>query len=333
MKRILLMAAVLLAMMIALPVAALGFHPVTGTETQGAQEPEDPAKTETPAVEIVPNTAAAAAKKESIPVLRTATGRVETIGLEEYLRGCVAGELLMTDHVEALKAQAVASCTYARYRLAQGKDAVSDSGETDQAYLSPEERKRRWGDNAEAYERKLADAVAAVLGQQVTREGKPILAVVHALNGGKTENAADYWGGDYPYLVSTDSPGDRLSPDYAKVQTFSTAEMRAALGEDDGLKPGNDPAAWFGKSESTPVGTVQSIELCGKARTGREIRALLELRSANFSVTFKEGVFSIKTVGWGHGVGMSQYGADFMARQGSDYKEILEYYYAGCTVA
>ncbi|MDR3313876.1 MAG: stage II sporulation protein D [Oscillospiraceae bacterium] len=320
MKQNLLFAALLLALMIVLPVAALGFHAAAGADAAQGEAP--------PAWISVPATAA----PESIPVMRSATGAVETVGLEEYLRGCVAAEIPMTYHTEALKAQAVASCTYARYRIAQGKDAVSDSGETDQAYLSQAERQKKWGDNYDAYTKKLNDAVAAVLGQQITYAGKPILAAFHAICSGLTENAADYWGGEYPYLLSVASPGDRLCPEYARTVVFTAAEIKAAFREESGVQLGDDPAKWFGKAESTPAGTVKSIQVEGKALSGQRVRALLGLRSANFAITYNKGSFSVKATGWGHGVGMSQYGADFMARQGSTYREILEHYYSGCQV-
>ena len=337
MKHNLILAALLLVLMLALPVIALGLR--------GGAPPEDPAAViVTPRGRQVPQKSAASppaaadAHKlpESVPVMRGATGKIETVGLEEYLRGCVAAEMPLGYHVEALKAQAVACGAYAAYRLAQGRDSVSDSPDTDQAYLSPGERAQKWGANAGVYEKKLGEAVAAVLGRQVTYKGQPILAAYHANGSGLTESAEEYWGGDYPYLAGVSSPGDRLSPDYAKTTFFTPAQIKAALKDEEGVSLGGDPAAWFGKAESTDAGTVRSIPAGGKALSGQKLRALLGLRSANFTITYKEGGeggFAVKTIGCGHGVGMSQYGADFMARQGSDYKEILEHYYIGCEIA
>jgi len=271
--------------------------------------------------------------EDTIQVVRTASGKTETLAMREYLIGCVAAEMEADHHLEALKAQAVASYTYARYRREiGGKAALSDSGKSDQGYDDAQRRRQRWGDNFELYEAKVAQAVDAVLGQTITYEGKPVFAAYCALSGGKTESAANYWGDDFPYLCNVDSPGDKLSPDYSKTVTLQPEDVKKALGKAEGVKLGKDPAAWFGKFERSEAGTVMEIEVGGKALSGRAVRELLELRSANFTIEYKNGAFEIKCLGYGHGVGMSQYGADFMARQGSGYKEILEHYYVGCSI-
>ena len=270
---------------------------------------------------------------ESIQVVRTASGRTETLAMREYLIGCVAAEMEANHHLEALKAQAVASYTYARYqREIGGKDALSDSGKSDQGYESAEQRRQRWGDNFELYEAKVAQAVDAVLGQAVTCGGQPIFAAYSALSAGRTESAANYWGDDFAYLQSVDSPGDKLSPDYSKTITLQPEDVKKALEKAGGVKLGKDPAKWFGAPERSEAGTVMEITVGGKVLTGRALRELLGLRSANFTIEYKGGAFGIKCLGYGHGVGMSQYGADFMARQGSGYKEILAHYYTGCEV-
>ncbi|MCL1951576.1 MAG: stage II sporulation protein D [Oscillospiraceae bacterium] len=278
-------------------------------------------------------TAKPAARTEaSIPVVRASSGKTETIGAREYLIGCVAAEMDPSSQLEALKAQAVASYTYARYRLELGgRDALSDSGKSDQGYLDAAQRKARWGEDYALDEEKVERAVDAVLGQAVTREGRPVLAAYCAVNAGRTESAENYWGDDLPYLQSVDSPGDKLSPDYSKTVTLQADDVKKAL-EQAGAKPGKDPAKWFGAPERSEAGTVLELEAGGKAFSGRALREALHLRSANFTIAYKDGAFEIKCLGFGHGVGMSQYGADFMARQGSDYKEILEHYYTGCTV-
>ena len=117
-----------------------------------------------------------------------------------------------------------------------------------------------------------------------------------------------------------------------RTVTFSPEKMREALEAREGLKPGKDPAQWFGEPERSEAGTVLKVGVGGETLTGREVRALLGLRSADFTVEYKDGAFSVTCLGYGHGVGMSQYGADFMARQGSGCKEILEHYYPGSTV-
>ena len=298
---------------------------------QGRREAETPAvQTSAKRDETTAAVPPPAQSEETIAVLRAATGRTETLGMREYLIGCVAAEMPAGSHLEALKAQAVASYTYARYRLeAGGKQALSDSGASDQGYLSAQERKQRWGENAQRNEDKLAQAVDAVLGQTVAYEGRPILAAYCAVSAGRTESAENYWGDALPYLQSVDSPGDKVSPDYSKTVTLQPEEVKKAL--KDG-KLGKDPSKWFGKAKRSEAGTVLEIEAGGETLTGRELRGLLGLRSANFTIAYKDGRFEVKCLGYGHGVGMSQYGADFMARQGSDYKEILAHYYTGCSL-
>ncbi|MCL2495257.1 MAG: stage II sporulation protein D [Oscillospiraceae bacterium] len=271
---------------------------------------------------------------ETVQVVRSASGQTETLAMREYLVGCVAAEMDAGNHPEALMAQAVASYTYARYRREiAGKDTLSDSGRSDQGYEGPAQRKQRWGENYELYEAKLEKAVDAVLGQSITYEGRPVFAAYSSLSGGKTESSGNYWGSDFAYLQSVDSPGDKLSPDYSRTVSFAPGEIEKALEKFDGLKLGKDPADWFGAPERSDAGTVMAIPVGNKTLTGRELREALELRSANFTIALnKDGAFEIKCLGYGHGVGMSQYGADFMARQGSGYREILEHYYTGCSV-
>ena len=276
--------------------------------------------------------ASAARAEENIQVVRASSGKTQSVAMREYLVGCVAAEMEAGCHPEALKAQAVASYTYARYRLEiGGKEALSDSGKSDQCFEDAGQRRQRWGEDFEFYEDKVERAVDAVLGQAVTREGRPILAAYCAVSGGRTESARNYWGDDLPYLQSVESPGDKLSPDFSRTVTLKSGDVEKAL-EKAGAKPGKDPAKWFGAPKRSEAGTVLEIEAGGKTFSGRALREVLNLRSANFTITYKDGAFEIKCLGYGHGVGMSQYGADFMARQGSGYKEILEHYYTGCEV-
>ena len=148
-----------------------------------------------------------------------------------------------------------------------------------------------------------------------------------------TENAAIYWGQDFSYLRSVDSAGCKLAPGYNETMSFSADEVKAALAQFEGLQLGGDPAQWFGKPARSDAGTVIAIEAGGQTLTGRQLRDALDLRSANFELSYDDSAFRVKSTGYGHGVGMSQYGADFMARQGSDYREILGHYYPGAELA
>ena len=307
-----------------------------------SQPAQAPPVTGQPAQKLAPTESKKAGEDnpEVISVMRSGSGQTEVMPMDEYLLGVLAAEMPANSHEEALKAQAVASYTYARYRTeVAGVKALSDSGRVEQEYISKEERQRRWGDQFDICENKLRDVVAAVRGEVVTYDSQPIFAAFHAVSHGKTESAANYWGGtDHPYLQAAESPGDRLAPDYSKTVHFTADEMKEALERaarekgyafalDDG------PASWFGKPVRSESGMVQEIEAGGQTLAGRALREILGLRSADFTVDFIENSFAVTTRGYGHGVGMSQYGADFMARQGSDYKEILGHYYQGTEIS
>ncbi|MCL2445214.1 MAG: stage II sporulation protein D [Oscillospiraceae bacterium] len=266
----------------------------------------------------------------TIQVLRQATGEVETIRLEEYLIGVVAAEMPALFHEQALMAQAVAAYTFTRYRLeVGGANTISDAWENDQGYLSPEQRRERWGASFAQHEATITHAVREVYGYSLQHNSLPIFAAYHAMSAGQTENAGDYWGRDLPFLRSVESPGCRLAPNFEVTTTFSLTEIRQALGELPGVSLTGEPATWFGTPIRTQAGTVAQIPVGGENLTGRQLRQALGLRSSNFSVAFTDGEFRITTQGFGHGVGMSQTGADHMAQQGSTWREILMHYYQG----
>ena len=180
---------------------------------------------------------------------------------------------------------------------------------------------------------KLSTAVQAVRGVAITHEGKLIDACYHAISCGSTEDAETVWGADIPYLQAVASPGDRLAPTYASEVTLSAAEVKAILlKEQPDLTLGDDPAAWFGTPTLSEAGTVATQPVGDSTLAGTRVRALFGLRSAAFTVTHKEGSFTFTVKGFGHGVGMSQYGADYLARQGYSYDEILRYYYTDVEV-
>ena len=164
----------------------------------------------------------------------------------------------------------------------------------------------------------------------ITYESKPITAVYHAISSGKTEDAKDIWGTEYPYLKPVSSEGDKLSKDYISEASFSVEELKSKLSSDAEFS--SSPANFFGKISRTDSGVVKEIEVCGKALKGARIRTLLDLRSSNFEVKYEAEKFVFTVYGYGHGVGMSQNGANYMAKQGSDFKEILCHYYKDCKV-
>lgn len=313
MKEIGITAAVLLAVLLLTPLAAQKNKPAAKkTEKSGIQ------------------TAAA----DSFRVLDADTGKIRKMSAAEYVRGAVAGEMPALYEPEALKAQAVAAYTFACHRrtAVSGRNYdISTDSATDQSFLSESGARKKWGENADVYLKKISDAVSAVSGRLVTYDNSPALTVYHAISAGRTESAADVWGGNVPYLVPADSAADRLAPRYQTTAVFTAGQLADAL---DGLcKASGDAGSWFGQPEKTGSGRVKTIPFCGKSLTGEQLRRALSLRSACFSVTFADGSFTFTVCGFGHGVGMSQYGANEMAKQGSSYREILLHYYPGCTIS
>lgn len=286
-----------------------------------AAEP-NPAPQESAAdvVETVPEVEETA-KSVYIPVVNP-DGRLEVMELEEYVSRVVLGEMPMNFEVEALKAQAVATRTYTMRRVQRGdkhNGAVCTNYACCQAYREPEDYLEKGG-KQEKLDR-LWDAVEQTRGQVLRYDGELISATYFASAGGATEDAAAVWGSTVPYLVSVSSPDNTLE----KTNSFQPKEFQSRLG----VVLEGDPTQWFGKVTYTTGGGVKTIEIGGKTYTGTKLRSLLGLRSTVFTVTAAEDCVTFSTQGYGHRVGMSQYGADAMAVTGSTYDQILLHYYPG----
>lgn len=245
----------------------------------------------------------------------------EIMDLEEYLVGVVLGEMPASFDPEALKAQAVVARTYTlRHREIGSKhddaDVCTDSA-CCQAYREPSAN--------EASVDKIRSAVEATRGQVLTYGEELIEATYFSSSGGKTEDAKAVWGSDLPYLQSTDSPEDSYESITVRSVTLSSQEFQKALGRD--LK--GECSTWFGPVSYTKGGGVEKIAIGGSTYTGTEIRKLLDLRSTAFQISVTGDTVTITTRGYGHRVGMSQYGAEAMAVTGSTYDEILAHYYRG----
>lgn len=260
------------------------------------------------------------------------TGEISVIAARDYILGVVSAEMPASYHIEALKAQTVAAYTFALYRKNENKkedyDITGDSS-LDQAYIDQEGRKKKWGDKEKEYTDKILSAIDSVLGQTVTYNGKLALTLYTAISGGKTEDAKNIWGKEYPYLVAVESVGDLLSPNYLSSATFSQAQIKEKIPS----IASTEPSQWFLKPVFSESGTVMSMSFGEATLKGGEIRSALGLRSANFDVVASDGNFTFNVRGYGHLTGMSQYGANYMAQQGSTYKEILLWYYKGCSVS
>jgi len=269
-----------------------------------------------------------AEKAESFRVLIADTKKVEIMSATDYIFGVVAAEMPALYESEALKAQAVAAYSFACIRRAQNKNLqydISTDATLDQSYISVEAAKLRWGEKFDEYQEKIRSAVESVSGKTVRYKGEIALTLYHAVSSGKTENSSDVWGGEYEYLTSVDSVWDKLSPNYINSKTFTIEELKEKLGD-------YNFASANIKTEKTTVGTVKTLNVDGKKISGEDLRKKLELYSTNFTVKASSEGVTFNTFGYGHGVGMSQFGADYMAKQGADYKEILKHYYKNVTI-
>ena len=189
----------------------------------------------------------------------------------------------------------------------------------------------RWGDDFTANYDRLAALATEVCGALLCYEGVPAAACYHSISAGHTEASQNVWVTALPYLQGVDSPWDKTVPDYAVTVTYTTEQMTTLL-QNLGLEPEGDPAAWFGACQWDDAGYVERLTVCGTSFSGTALRSAFSLRSASFSVTYDGENFALTTYGYGHGVGMSQYGAKAMAEGGSTWQEILTYYFPGCTV-
>ena len=264
----------------------------------------------------------------------------EQMTLERYLTGVVRGEMPASFEMEALRAQAAAERSYVYYQLAAGrKDAHPDADFcTDHtccsAYLSETAAREKWGGDFAPWNTRVEQAVSDTDGQVVLYNGRPILAVFHSSSAGRTAAAGDVWSGDLPYLVSVDSPeGEETVPNYYSTVTFTAAEAKEKLlAAHPKLKLSGTPDRWFGAAAENGSGRVETVSVGGTDIEGTELRQIFGLRSACFTVAADSESVTFRVTGYGHGVGMSQYGANQLAREGKTWQEILEWYYTGATV-
>lgn len=269
--------------------------------------------------------------EETVTLLRSESGKKITLSMSDYIIGVVSAEISPLYSEEAIKAQAVASHTYALYQ--QRKNVtLTDDCTKHQAYISPEEAKEKWGEKYEIYSKKIISAVSEVKNKVITYDSEIILPAFFALCSGKTESSEDIWGGKTPYLVSVTSTGDTLSSKLTSEEKFTEDEFKAKIEASSNVKLSAEAENWVTSLESTQVGAVKKITVGEKVFSGSEIQKIFSLESNNFTVKYADNSFVFTVTGNGHGVGMSQYGADFMARQGSSYEEILKHYYTGVEI-
>ena len=246
--------------------------------------------------------------------------------MDEYLLGVLAGEMPASFPEEALKAQAVASRSYAVHTLAQGKhgDNTLCAQSCCQIYLTEPQRREKWGQDCDFYTDILRRCIAQTKGQLLLYGSEAAETCFHASSLGCTESSEALWGQAVPYLVSVSSPENSESvPKLTSLVRFSPEELYTALGGEV------IPSAGIGRCLRDAAGRVESIELLGRSYSGTALRSLLGLRSTNFTVEYDGSEYIFRVNGSGHGVGMSQYGAKLMAEQGASYRDILAHYYPG----
>ncbi len=269
--------------------------------------------------------------EDTVTLIRSESGKKITLSMSDYIIGVVSAEISPLYSEEAIKAQAVASHTYALYQQ-RNNVTLTDDYKKHQAYISPEEAKEKWGEKYEIYSKKITSAVSEVKDKIITYDSEIILPAFFALCSGKTENCEDIWGGKVPYLVSVTSTGDTLSSDLTSEAKFTEEEFKSKIEASGNITLNGKAENWVTSLESTQAGAVKKITVCEKDFTGSEIQSMFALKSNNFTVKYADNCFVFTVTGNGHGVGMSQYGADFMARQGSNYEEILKHYYTGVEI-
>ena len=264
------------------------------------------------------------------------TGTLLTLAPAEYLVGAVASEMPATWPDQALMAQMIASHSFVLYQKEHCADPnagwVSVAPARMEGYLTPEVRTARWGGSAAEWEQKLQALATEGESVLLTYDGSPAAACYHAISQGHTEASQNVWNEALPYLQGVDSPLDKTADGYAQSVEYTKEQMADALAANLGLAPEGDPVGWFGATEWYDTGYVRSIEICGQRIAGVKLRKALGLRSNCFSVSYSDGRFFISTHGYGHGVGLSQWGARLMAEQGADWREILAHYFPGTEI-
>ncbi|HIV87310.1 MAG TPA: stage II sporulation protein D [Candidatus Pygmaiobacter gallistercoris] len=283
-------------------------------------------------------------KETVLPILNSASGEVEQVSLRDFLIGAAASEMPASYQDEAIKAQIIAAHSYAlANRDAQLANPDPDlkgawfAANPDQreGYIRTDDLQNVWGAQYQQYYDRLAALVDEVCDLVVTYQGSPALTTYFAICNGTTETSEAVWGQALPYLVSVDSALDLTSPDCEQTVTFSMQEVYDKLNlAFYSLDLTGQPESWFGATVRDAAGYVGTVEIGGQTIKGTELRQALGLRSADFEVTVGEDhAFTFTTRGYGHGVGLSQYGANALAITGKRYDEILAHYYPGTALA
>lgn len=277
---------------------------------------------------------------DTIKLLHADTGEIEELPLDTYLLGVVSAEMPANFEQEALSAQALVARTYTIYSIVHsggkhGEADICDDSTCCQAWISKEDRMARWNEaERELNWRKIENAVNTTAGKIITYNGEVIDAFFHSNSGGTTEAPVNVWGGtNYPYLQSVETAGEDAYSQYSSEMILTKEELKNKI-----LAKHSDFIIDYSQSdyiqilEYTESGRVKTIKIGNLNLSGVEVRTLLGLRSANFEVSIEGENIKFAVKGYGHGVGMSQTGADSMAKQGSNYEEIVKHFYTGVEI-
>lgn len=251
-------------------------------------------------------------------------GSVINLNMTDYLIGVVSSEMPASFNFEALKAQSVLARTYALKAKQTGKK-LTDTVST-QSYIDIDQMKNKWGNSFNTYYNKIKNAVENTNGEYLSYNGNYIEALYHSTNNGKTESSLDVFGNYYPYLISVSSEYDKNASSYLRTINMPLDTISNKLG----LSLNNDSV--INILNYTDGGNIKEININGNNFSGKKVRELLGLRSADFDISISDNNANITTKGYGHGVGMSQYGANGMANAGYSYKDILSHYYPETTL-
>ena len=251
-------------------------------------------------------------------------GSIINLNMTDYLIGVVSSEMPASFNLEALKAQSVLARTYALKAKQTGKK-LTDTVST-QSYIDIDQMKNKWENSFNTYYNKIKNAVENTNGEYLSYNGNYIEALYHSTNNGKTESSLDVFGNYYPYLISVSSEYDKNASSYLRTINMPLDTISNKLG----LNLNNDSVISI--LSYTDGGNIKEININGNNFSGKKVRELLGLRSADFDISISDNNANITTRGYGHGVGMSQYGANGMANAGYGYKDILSHYYPGTTL-
>ena len=277
---------------------------------------------------------------KKIRLLHASSGEIEEIGLDEYLLGVVSAEMPATFNQEALNAQAIVARTYTLYTISHNSQKhnnadICDDSKCCQAWISKSDRLAKWDkSNRDENWNKIELAVKNTIGKVITYQGELIDAFFHANSGGITETPVNVWGGtNYPYLQSVQTSGEDAYSQFSSEVDLTKEEFTEKIKQKhQNLTIDYNDSEAIKITEYDDSGRVKTIKIGNLHLSGVELRTIIGLKSTNFTVEIENDNIKFKVIGYGHGVGMSQTGADAMAKTGSNFEDIIKHFYTGIEI-